>query len=88
MAYIDPYEGDMPGVLAKFKWKMVYDEDMDVTNPEIGFSGDLEYAYSVERFDKEAMEGNVWVWISDDSDVDILKAHSSFVGTRLLRDAR
>jgi hypothetical protein len=88
MAYIDPCDGNKPGVLAKFTFKMVTDEDYDETNPEVGFDGDLEYGYSVERFDKEAMVGNVWVWVSDDSDVDVLKAHSSFVGTGLLRDIR
>ena len=88
MAYIDPYNGTMPGVLAKFTFKMVTDEDFDETNPEVGFDGDLEYPYSLERFDREAMEGNVWVWVSDDADVDALKAHSSFVGTSLLKDIR
>jgi len=88
MAYIDPYDGNMPGVLAKFTFKDVYDENVDETNPEVGFDGDLEYAYSLERFDEESMEGNVWVWVSDDDDVDILKAHSSFIGTKLLRDIR
>jgi hypothetical protein len=88
MAYIDPYDGEMPGVLAKFTFKNVYDEDYDETNPEVGFDGDLEYSYSLERFDEEKMEGNVWVWVSDDADVDALKAHSSFVGTTLLMDVR
>tara|TARA_R110000744_G_scaffold9953_1_gene31435 strand:- start:150 stop:416 length:267 start_codon:yes stop_codon:yes gene_type:complete len=88
MPYIDPYDGNKAGVLAKFSFKMVTDEDYDETNPEVGFDGDLEYGYSVERFDKEAMEGNVWVWVSDDADVDALKAHSSFVGTKLLLDVR
>tara|TARA_Y100000310_G_scaffold334353_1_gene413955 strand:+ start:650 stop:916 length:267 start_codon:yes stop_codon:yes gene_type:complete len=88
MAYIDPYDGNMPGVLAKFSFKMVYDEDFDETNPEVGFDGDLDYAYSLERFDKDAMEGNVWVWVSSDADVNALKSHSSFVGSRLLLDLR
>ena len=88
MPYIDPYDGNMPGVLAKFTFKQVYDEDFDETNPEVGFDGDLEYAYSVERFDPETMEGNVWVWVSADADVSALKSHSSFVGTRLLKDIR
>ena len=86
--YIDPYDDCMPGVLAKFSFKMVYDEDFDETNPEVGFDGDLDYSYSLERFDKEAMEGNVWVWVESDEDVATLKAHSSFVGTKLLRDVR
>jgi hypothetical protein len=88
MAYIDPYDGNMPGVLAKFSFKMVYDEDFDETNPEVGFDGDLDYPYSLERFDEDAMQGNVWVWIESDADVNALKSHSSFVGTKLLRDAR
>ena len=88
MAYIDPHNGTMSGVLAKFTFKMVTDEDYDETNPEVGFDGDLEYPYSLERFDEAAMEGNVWVWISSDEDVDILKAHSSFVGANLIRDIR
>ena len=87
-SYLDPYDGNMDGVLAKFSFKMVYDEDFDETNPEVGFEGDLEYAYNLERFDEEKMEGNVWVWISDDADVEALKAHSSFIGTRLLLDVR
>jgi hypothetical protein len=88
MAYIDPYDGNMPGVLAKFTFKMVTDVDFDETNPEVGFDGDLEYSYSLERFDEEAMEGNVWVWIESDADVNVLKSHSSFIGTKLLRDIR
>jgi len=88
MAYIDPYDGNMPGVLAKFTFKNVYDEDFDETNPEVGFWGDLEYSYSLERFDESTMEGNVWVWIESDADVNALKSHSSFVGTKLLRDVR
>ena len=75
MPYIDPYDGNKAGVLAKFSFKMVTDEDYDETNPEVGFDGDLEYGYSVER-------------LSDDADVDALKAHSSFVGTKLLLDVR
>ena len=74
MTYIDPYDGNVSGVLAKFTFKMVTDEDTDETNPEVGFDGDLEYGYSVERFDEEKMEGNVWVWVSDDADVDALKS--------------
>jgi hypothetical protein len=88
MPYIDPYKGEKQGVLAKFKFKNVYDIDFDETSPEVGFDADLEYSYSLERFDEEAMEGNVWVWISSDYDVTALKAHSSFVGTKLLRDIR
>ena len=88
MAYIDPYKGSRQGVLAKFTFKMVTDEDFDETNPEVGFDGDLEYPYSLERFDKDLMVGNVWVWISSDADVAIIKAHSSFIGTSLLRDIR
>jgi hypothetical protein len=88
MAYIDPYDGEKQGVLAKFTFKDVYDEDFDETNPEVGFDGDLEYAYSLERFDESIMEGNVWVWIESDADVTALKSHSSFVGTKLLRDIR
>jgi hypothetical protein len=101
MAYIDPYEGTKKGVLAKFNFKRV-DEDRDwdfdreskdvdtFYNDEyaVGFEGELDYDYNVERFDEEALEGNAWVWITDDSDVDILKADSSFVGTKLLRDIR
>ena len=88
MAYIDPYSGTKAGVLAKFSFKMVTDEDLEVDNSEVGFDGELDYAYSVERFDEDKMEGNVWVWVSDDSDIDILKAHSSFIGDSLLRDIR
>ena len=88
MDYIDPYDGNKPGVLAKFTFKMVTDDDYDETNPEVGFDGDLEYGYSVERFNKEAMEGNVWVWISADADVTALKSHASFVGSKLIIDKR
>jgi len=88
MAYIDPFDGNMSGVLAKFTFKMVYDEDFDESNPEVGFDGDLNYSYSLERFDEDAMEGNVWVWIATDEEVAALKAHSSFIGTKLLRDVR
>lgn len=88
MAYMDPYGGNMPGVLAKFGFKEIFDDEGDSDGTDVGFQGDLEYAYSIERFDPETMEGNVWVWVSDDADVDALKAHSSFVGTSLLKDIR
>ena len=54
----------------------------------VGFDGDLDYDYNVERFDEEALEGNAWVWISDDDDVAILKSHESFMGSKLLKDIR
>tara|TARA_R110002051_G_scaffold323433_1_gene417018 strand:+ start:712 stop:1020 length:309 start_codon:yes stop_codon:yes gene_type:complete len=101
MAYIDPYKGKKKGVLAKFTFKgVVGDRDWDFDreskdvntfyNDEyaVGFEGDLDYEYNVERFDETEMEGNAWVWISTDADVDALKAHSSFIGTSLLRDIR
>jgi len=101
MAYIDPYEGTKKGVLAKFSFKRLEEEkawdndrgskDVDTFyNDEysVGFDGDLSYEYNVERFDEEVLEGNAWVWITDDSDVVSLKAHSSFVGTSLLKDIR
>ena len=88
MAYVDPYNGDMQGVLAKFSFKEVYDEDFDETNLEIGFWEDLEFPYSIERLDEEKKEGNAWVWISSDDDVASLKAHASFMGTKLLKDIR
>ena len=101
MAYIDPFDGNKKGVLAKFTFKRLEeDRDWDLDreskdaitfyNDEyaVGFEGDLDYEYNVERFDEEGMEGNVWVWVSDDSDVDALKSHSSFMGTSLLKDVR
>ena len=88
MPYIDPYKGTKQGVLAKFSFKLVTDDDFDEESPEVGFYGELEYPYSLERFDREAMEGNVWVWVSDDADVSALTSHSSFVGTTLLMDVR
>ncbi len=54
----------------------------------VGFEGELDYEYNVERFDEEGLEGNAWVWISSDDDVAILKSHSSFLGSRLLKDIR
>ena len=101
MAYIDPYEGTKKGVLAKFTFKTVEEErtwdddkgDKDVGtfyNDEyaVGFEGELNYEYNVERFDEAELEGNAWVWISSDDDVANLKSHSSFIGTKLLRDVR
>ena len=102
MAYIDPYEGTKEGVLAKFTFKRLpedgrgWDDDRgskDVDtfyNDEyaVGFSGELNYEYNVERFDEEALEGNAWVWISSDDDVTALKSHTSFMGSKLLRDIR
>ena len=101
MTYIDPQGGTIKGVLAKFTFKRLEEDrdwdddkgDKDVGtfyNDEyaVGFEGDLDYEYNVERFDEELLEGNAWVWVNDDSDVVSLKAHSSFVGTNLLRDVR
>ena len=69
MTYLDPFDGNKAGVLAKFTFKRL---------PEDGRGWN----------DEEALEGNAWVWITDDSDVVSLKAHSSFIGTRLLKDER
>jgi len=102
MIYFDPFDGNKEGVLAKFTFKRLPEDgrgwnddrgakDIDTFyNDEyaVGFEGDLNYDYNVERFDEEALEGNAWVWITDDSDVVSLKAHSSFVGTSLLKDIR
>ncbi len=101
MAYLDPHEGRKQGVLAKFSFKRLEeDREWDETrehrdvdtfyNDEyaVGFEGELNYEYNVERFDEEGLEGNAWVWISSDADVAIIKAHSSFIGTSLLRDIR
>jgi|TARA_R110002051_G_scaffold177353_1_gene247220 hypothetical protein len=101
MAYIDPYEGTKKGVLAKFTFKRLEEDrawdngrgskDVDTFyNDEyaVGFEGDLSYEYNVERFDEDAMDGNAWVWLIADVDVEALKAHSSFVGTKLLKDIR
>lgn len=88
MAYIDPYKGTKPGILAKFSFKEIFDDEGDPDGTDVGFEGDFDYAYSVERFDPELLEGNVWVWVSDDDDVTAVRSHSSFLGTRLLKDIR
>ena len=101
MAYIDPYGGTKKGVLAKFTFKgVVGDRDWDFDRDDkdvgnfyndeyaVGFEGDLAYEYNVERFNEIAMEGNAWVWISSNDDIITLKAHSSFIGTSLLKDIR
>ena len=101
MSYIDPYEGTKEGVLVKFNFERV-EEDRDWDNDRgskdvetfyndeyaVGFEEDLNYDYNVERFNEEALEGNAWVWISDDDDVAILKSHESFMGSKLLKDIR
>ena len=107
MAYIDPFDGNKQGVLAKFTFKRVdempplpggrnwdYERgEKDVENfyndeYAVGFDGELDYEYNVERFDEAELEGNAWVWISSDDDVNVLKAHESFMGTKLLKDIR
>ena len=54
----------------------------------VSFQNDLNFPYSVERVDEETMTGNVWVWITDNADVEKLKSHSGFIGSRLLKDNR
>jgi len=98
MDYIDPYEGTKKGVLAKFSFKAVlqdrvWDNDRGSKDAEtfyndeyaVGFEGDLDYDYNVERFNEETLEGNAWVWIDTDEEIAALKAHSSFSGTKLLK---
>jgi|TARA_Y100000310_G_scaffold304719_1_gene344159 hypothetical protein len=109
MAYIDPYEGTKKGVLAKFTFRRLYDEEIypewdvereakDVGNfyndeyavgfADYGNDGELDYEYNVERFDEETLEGNAWVWIVSNDDINALKSHESFIGSKLLKDIR
>ena len=101
MASIVTYDSDRKGVLARFTFANPVVDRAWVNNStdiesehyyndefDIGFDADFDYDYTVESFDNDALEGKAWIWITENSDVALLKAHSSFVGTRLLKDGR
>tara|TARA_B100000287_G_C20570022_1_gene756168 strand:+ start:61 stop:312 length:252 start_codon:yes stop_codon:yes gene_type:complete len=78
MATSDTYNRDGIKIRSSFV-KFSDDEDLGESY-EPGFINDLQdYDYNVVSIDTDNNEGDVWFWVTDSSDINTIKSHSSFV---------
>ena len=91
--YADPTSGTASGVFTVFNMKTITDDDGEDDGTDIGFSGDLDFAYSINTHDTDTNQAKAWVWIASDSDrsagsfasdLSSLQSHSSYVGPILI----
>lgn len=91
--YEDPNFGTGSGIFSVFNMKIITDDDGNDDGTDIGFEGDLDFAYNINIYDTDTNQAKAWVWITSDadrsagsfaSDLSSLQSHSSYVGPILI----
>ena len=63
------------GFLAKVKFIKTLDEDTG----DYDIAPGINFSYMIGKVDKDKMEGEVWFWTTDESEIELIKEDDNFI---------